>query len=146
MHLHQCGLGPRLPSGYCPWQASHRHPLCVCQYWVCMCVCVFCHWSSLLAADGRVVRFGLTTVGGERRRGGGGGGVDGGSERWRDGGCLRNGGRRLRSNPINWGNCAERILERGGGGGGGGWGGVEDEFAKEREGVRREMWWLHFYY
>lgn len=25
-------------------------------------------------------------------------------------------------------------------------GGVEDEFAKEREGVRREMWWLHFYY
>lgn len=26
------------------------------------------------------------------------------------------------------------------------WGGVEDEFAKEREGVRREMWWLHFYY
>lgn len=114
----------------------------------CVCVCVFCHWSSLLAADGRVstewvVRFGLTTVGGERRRGGGGGGVDGGSERWRDGGCLRNGGRRLRSNPINWGNCAERIPERGGGGGGGG---VEDEFAKEREGVRREMWWLHFYY
>lgn len=38
---------------------------------------------------------------GERRRGGGGGGVNGGSERWRDGGCLRNGGRRLRSNPIN---------------------------------------------
>ena len=74
--MHQRGLGPRLPSGYCPWQASHRHPLCVCQYWVgvsvcmymCVCVCVFCQWSSLLAADGRVstewvVRFGLTAVG-----------------------------------------------------------------------------------
>lgn len=43
-------------------------------------------------------------------------GVNGGNERWRDGGCLKNGGRRLRSNPINWGNCAERMLEWGGGG------------------------------
>lgn len=33
-------------------------------------------------------------------------------EGWR----VKNGGRRLRSNPINWGNCAERMLERGGGG------------------------------
>lgn len=94
------------------------------------CVCV-CHWSSLLAADGGlslewVMRFGVTT----------GGMVWMAGEN--DGGCLKNGSRRLRSNPINWGNCAERILEWGGGG----WGWV----CKGERGSKTEMWWLHFYY
>lgn len=39
------------------------------------------------------MRFGLTA--------GGAGEGSGESERWRDGGCLTNGGRCLRTNPIN---------------------------------------------
>lgn len=79
-----------------------RTPVCVCvakaPYWLVMLECPCREWWGFERQWGRNGREGVN------------------AERWRDGGCLKNGGRRLRSNPINRGNCAERILERGGGG------------------------------
>lgn len=105
IYLHSFRHGQRLLSSY-RLKQSLSPSMCFSTS-VCVCVCEAPYWLLMVKSPWSE-RWGLEWQPGD--------GANGGSERWRDGGCLKNGGRRLRSNPINWGNCAERMLERGGGG------------------------------